>query len=180
VGTHVQGGGRRLRNRDDPAARDPEDVDHVVGDRVGGHDHPGGAMDREVAQLQAKAGSKVFPAALELDDVVDGDDHRHGAAEHRAVDPRRVVDVAAPRVVRLDELVCIQALAQGVEQATGVPANSTVVLRRATVECDFHGDRGVSPGPPNPRFAHSNRNLTFMWARFAQTAAMRTHLRWWC
>jgi hypothetical protein len=54
--------------------------------------------------------------------------------------------------VRLDELVRTQALAQGFEQAAGVPTNSTVVLLRATVECDLHGDWGDSPGPPNPRF----------------------------
>jgi len=33
---------------------------HVVGDRMGWHDHAGGPMDREVAQLQAKAGSQIL------------------------------------------------------------------------------------------------------------------------
>ena len=42
-------------------------------------------------------GAQVLAGALERDQVMERHHHRHRAAEHRAVDPRRVVDLGAPR-----------------------------------------------------------------------------------
>ncbi len=102
-------------------------LDRVVGDRLGRHDHPHRTLHREVAQAQAQARAQVLAAALQRREIVDRDDHRAGAVQHRAVDPGRVEHVRAARArerrraVRLDHLVARRGrLAQRLEQATRV------------------------------------------------------------
>ena len=60
----------------------------VVGQRLARHDHPGRALDGEVAQLVADARPQVLAAALERDQIMERDDHRHRAAQLRSLDPR--------------------------------------------------------------------------------------------
>src|SRR5207302_9533068 len=65
------------------------------------------------------------------------DHHRYRRAQQRALDPGRVEDVTAPRVLRLDDLAAV-ALPQRLEQAARVAADPTRVLGWAAVECDLH------------------------------------------
>ena len=76
-------------------------------------------------------GAQVLAAALERDDVVQRDDLRARRAQQRAVDPRRVEDVDAPRAVRLDDLVLGRAVSRSaVEQAARVAPDPARVARR--------------------------------------------------
>ena len=121
------------------AASMPRCSTDLLGDDRRRHDDALGALDREVAHAKADPAAQVLAAALERHDVVQRHDLRARRAQQRAVDPRRVEDVDAPRAVRLDELVAGRGgLAQRVEQAARVAPDAARVGRRPAVERDLH------------------------------------------
>ncbi len=64
------------------------------------------ALECEVAQVQVHAApAQPFAGALERGDVVERDDHRAGAVQHRALHPRRVEEVGATGAVGLEDLI---------------------------------------------------------------------------
>ena len=133
---------RRLRDHCDPVSRNAELLDRVVGDRVRRNDHARGSLHRQVAQPEAQPRAQVFAPALERHEVVQRHHHRHRAAEHRAVDPGGVEDLAVARLVGLDDLA--SGVAQRLEQAPCVAPDPVRVLRRAAVERDPHQGRIIA------------------------------------
>ena len=109
----------RLGDHDDALRLQPEALDGVAGHRLGGHDHPHRALHGQLAQTQTYTHPQVLAAALERREVVQRDDHRAWAAQHRALHPRCVEDIGgAPRAVGLLDLgLAAGRVAQGVEQA---------------------------------------------------------------
>ena len=132
---------RGLGDHRDPLAWDLEHVLDLFGDRVRRHDHAGGPLDREVAELEPQPRAQILAVALERDEVVQGHDHRHRAAQQCAVDPGGVVHLAAAGLVGLDDLT-LSAVLQCLQQAACVAAHSVGALRWAAVEGDFHSSSG--------------------------------------
>jgi hypothetical protein len=91
----------------------------------------------EVAELEAKTGTKVFTAALERHQVMKGDDGRDGGTQRRAVQPRGMEDAAASGSVRLDDLAPRIGPQSG-EQAARVSPDAVRLPCRAAIEGDPH------------------------------------------
>jgi hypothetical protein len=130
---------RRLGDHADPVAVDVEALARVVRDDLRRHDHAVGALDRQVAQLEAHTGAQVLGAALEIDQVVQRHDSRARRAQRRAVEPRGVEHVAATRAVGLgDDAAGLGGFAQRVEQAADVATDPAWIPLRAAVERHPH------------------------------------------
>jgi len=141
----VHGRVRRLRDHHDLLARQAQVRERVARDRLGGDDHTRRALHREVAQAQAQATAQVLAAALERRQVVDRDDHRARAVQHRSVHPRRVEHVRAARArerrrtVRLDDLIASRGgLEQRRQQAPRIAPDAVRIGHRTAVERDPH------------------------------------------
>ena len=128
---------RSLGDHGEPLARDVEHGLGLFGDGIGRDDYPHGALEGEIAKLEAQHRAEVLATALERCQVVQSHDLRDRAAEQGAVEPRRVVHLAPSRLVGLDELA-VAAVAERFEQAPRVAAHTMGALSRAAVEGDFH------------------------------------------
>ncbi len=121
----------------DALALQAQSLHRVAGHGLGRHDHAHRALHGELAQAQAHPRAQVLACALERREVVQGDDHRAGTAQDRALHPRRVKDLGAPRPVGLDDLDALGAgLAQRGQQRARVASDAAHVGGRPAVEGD--------------------------------------------
>ena len=152
---------RRLRDHDHAIALEPELGDGFLGERLGGDDHVGRALHREMAQAQVDtATAQSLAEARAGAELVDRDDHRAGAVQHRALHPGRVEHVVClTGTVRLDDLsMGGNRVAQRVEQIAGVAPDAAWIGDRPAVEGDPHerlldSTRWVTGPPGNTRKA---------------------------
>lgn len=125
--------GRRigcLWDHDHVLAFESEFGDGFVSEQLGGNDHMGCALHREMAQAQVHPpAAQALARAGECVEVVDSHDHRTGAAQHRALHPWRVIHVIdLTRTVGLDDLpACARGVAQRTQQAARIPSDAAWV-----------------------------------------------------
>ncbi len=104
------------------------------------HDHVCGTRKRQMAQAQVNAASaKTLAGASKEVYVMDGHDHRAGAAQDRAIDPRRVEHMGAPGTMRLDYLDALVGYSvEGGEQAARIVSDAAHLNVGPAVEGDPH------------------------------------------
>ena len=141
----------RLRDYDHTLVLESEFGDGFMGERLGGNDHMGRALHREMAQTQVDtATAQSLAEAGERAELVDGHDHRARAVQHRALHPGRMKHVGVPRAVGLLDLGSPGGrVAQGIEQEAGVASDAARIGGRTAVESD-----------PHERVPHSLRRFT--------------------
>lgn len=110
---------RRLRDHDDALALESELGDGFLGERLGGDDHVGRALYGEMAQAQVDATTaQTLTEAGARAELMDRDDHRAWAVQHRALHRgcvKHVICLAG--TMRLDDLcaACADRVAQRFE-----------------------------------------------------------------
>lgn len=114
--------------------------DGFVGQRLGGNDHVGRALNREMAQAQVDTTTaQSLAQASKPSEFVDGHDHWAWAVQHRSLHPRRVEHVGLAGAMRLDDLSAgLARVAQSTQQAARIPSDAARVAARAAVERDPH------------------------------------------
>jgi hypothetical protein len=118
-----------LWDHDDAVGLEPQLGYRILSDCVGGNDDVRRTRKREVAQTHVhSAGAQALAAAGERIDVVNGHDHRTGAAQDRALRPRRVEHLDASWAVGLHDLRVIgRGLPQRREQGARIASDTARV-----------------------------------------------------
>ena len=123
------------------SADDAQDLLGVDGDGVRRHDQPRRPRECEVAHPAAQPRPQVLAGPLLLDEVVDGDDHRHARAQQRPGHPRRVEDVVvAARLAALHDLApaALRLVHKALEEAARVAPDPPPVGGWTGVEAHAH------------------------------------------
>ena len=118
---------------------EPESAEGILRERLRGDDHAHRTLHGQLAQAHAHSGAKLLAAALEHGEVVEGDDHRTRAVEHRARHPWCVKDVGATGAMGLKDLgVRSGCFAKRTQQTAGVAPDPARISEGATVEGHLH------------------------------------------